>query len=66
MVIGYVEVTILVFLAALVQQINSRWEGINTDDVTILVFLAALVQRQKLREIQSQSRKLQSLFFWQL
>ena len=62
---GYV--TILVFLAALLQPDTSRVYGCGNYSVTILVFLAALLQR-KISSIERIKRvcKLQSLFFWQL
>ena len=61
------EVTILVFLAALVQR-NHHDDQIQLSDlVTILVFLAALVQLKKRGSEQwTIYPRLQSLFFWQL
>ena len=67
MLCSNLKVTILVFLAALVQRKRGTYEGDCRIYVTILVFLAALVQRESLiaNDVWFES-ELQSLFFWQL
>ena len=65
-VLIHIWVTILVFLAALVQRGYSRHSWDEDSFVTILVFLAALVQRKKGEKLLDEAYKLQSLFFWQL
>ena len=64
---GVARVTILVFLAALVQRTGIHPARHGQIGVTILVFLAALVQpKWRGQGKQAVRRALQSLFFWQL
>ena len=60
-------VTILVFLAALLQhQDNLLYNPERDSQVTILVFLAALLQHEYAADTAGTLGMLQSLFFWQL